>query len=95
MRKFVIAIMFFAVFMAGCVQPVVKEEVKPAVPPVVKPAVPPAAPAVAVVDPATYALSKEDFEKMQADLLRPLRRLPWSSAKRSHWSSANTRQDQS
>ena len=28
MRKFIIAIMFVAVFMAGCTQPVVKEEVK-------------------------------------------------------------------
>ena len=62
MRKFAFAIIV-AVFMAGCAQPVVKEEVKPAVPPVVKPAVPPAVPPVAVVDPATYALSKEDFEK--------------------------------
>ena len=62
MRKFAFAIIV-AVFMAGCAQPVVREEVKPAVPPVVKPAVPPAVPPVAVVDPATYALSKEDFEK--------------------------------
>ena len=62
MRKFVIAIIV-AVFMAGCAQPVVKEEVKPAVPPVVKPAVPPAVPPAAVVNPASYALSKEDFEK--------------------------------
>ncbi|MEK6766755.1 MAG: cytochrome c, partial [Planctomycetota bacterium] len=61
MRKFIIAIMFVAVFMAGCTQPVVKEEVKkPAAAPAVAPAA--AAPAAVVVDPATYALSKEDFE---------------------------------
>ena len=37
MRKFAFAIIV-AVFMAGCAQPVVKEEVKPAAPPAVKPA---------------------------------------------------------
>ena len=62
MRKFAFAIIV-AVFMAGCAQPVVREEVKPAVPPVVKPGSSTGSSTVAVVDPATYALSKEDFEK--------------------------------
>ena len=56
MRNFVIAIVV-AVFIAGCAQPVVREEVKPAVPPVVKPAAPPA------VAPAAVALlSEKEFK---------------------------------
>jgi hypothetical protein len=86
MRGFTIAIMLVVAFMVGSTQLIVAEEVK---------AEEKAKVESEVASETEIVLTPEEFEKCRDDILRPLCRLPWCFAKRSHWARSYSRQDES